>query len=86
MDYVPYHDTNRPEKSGLYVAYTNGPVSTRADRILLMYDVGMMTWFYPMSDVRYRDHVYGCVGPLPILRLTEGTTPDDHNLRHSELA
>ena len=57
-----------PIRSGLYVAYVNGPVEISADRVLLMWFDGQ--WFYPKSDQAYRGHIYGYLGPLPVMPLT----------------
>lgn len=67
---MDYEEGNKPMLSGLYVAYVNGPVTVSADRVLLMYmrDQG---WYYPHSDQKYRDTIYGFVGPLPVLKLED---------------
>ena len=57
-----------PLSPGVYVAYVNGPVNIRADRIFLMWFGGK--WQYPLSDQTYRDHVYGFIGPLPVMPLS----------------
>jgi hypothetical protein len=57
-----------PAQSGLYVAYVNGPMVVVADRIMLTFMVGK-GWSYPLSDQKFRDHVYACVGPFPVLKL-----------------
>lgn len=61
----------RPGGKGVYVAYVNDRVFTGkyAEKILLTWD--SQFWYYPMSAQRYRGTVYGCIGPLPALELTE---------------
>jgi hypothetical protein len=60
-----------PREKGLYVAYVNDTVCNAryADKRLLSWDG--KNWSYPMSAQNYRDTVYGCIGPLPALELTE---------------
>lgn len=69
---IAYHDTDQPGLDGLYVAYTNGMVRSRAERVFLTFDAKEGKWYHPMSDIKYRDKVYACIGPLPILKLTDG--------------
>lgn len=57
-----------PLRSGVYVAYVNGPMVVVADRIMLTFIVGQ-GWSYPRSDQKFRSNVYACVGPLPVLNL-----------------
>ena len=58
-----------PAAKGLYVAYVNDDCNMpTAKRILLMY---VDRWCYPLSDQNYRGHVYGWVGPLPIMKLED---------------
>ena len=60
---------NLPPAPGVYVAYTNSDMApTVTERVFLTWDG--QQWFYPMSDQRYRDHVYQWIGPLPVLHLT----------------
>lgn len=61
----------QPSGKGVYVAYVNDRVFTGkyAEKILLTWDG--QSWYYPMSAQRYRGTVYGCIGPLPALELTE---------------
>lgn len=61
----------KPEGKGVYVAYVNDSVFTAmyAEKILLTWDGSR--WYYPMSAQHYRGTVYGCIGPLPALELTE---------------
>lgn len=61
--------TGDPPVAGPYVAFVNGDLKGVAERIILHWDT--KHWWYPWSDQRYRRHVYGWVGPLPVLRLTE---------------
>lgn len=56
-----------PTKRGSYVAYVNGPIDIVADRIFLTWMDGK--WWYPLSPQAYRGHVYGFIGPLPIMPL-----------------
>jgi hypothetical protein len=57
-----------PHAPGLYVAYVDSDFGELlTERILLTWD--SKQWHYPMSDTRYRGHVYGWIGPLPIMRL-----------------
>jgi hypothetical protein len=58
---------DNPDVKGCYVAYVNGPVDIVAERIFLVWSG--LKWFYPLSDQVYRDHVYQCIGPLPVLPL-----------------
>jgi hypothetical protein len=60
--------TGAPKQHGIYVAYINGPVPNVADRVMLFWDGD---WSYPSSTQRYRDHVYGWVGPLPVMKLDD---------------
>lgn len=71
MDCIPYHDGDRPVATGSYVAYTNGPVNVRAEPVLLFFDAQERQWYHRGSDIKYRDKVYCCVGPLPIVPLTD---------------
>lgn len=71
MDYIPYIDGDQPLVSGTYVAYVNGPVNIRAEPILLFYDAQERQWCHRGSDMKFRDKVYCCVGPLPIVPLTD---------------
>lgn len=60
----------RPPRNGLYVVYVNDTVDKRAmaaQRRFLMWFDG--EWNYCMSDQRFRGHVYGWVGPIPIMKL-----------------
>ena len=55
-------------QKGLYVCYINHKfVENLTDKILLMWDGDY--FYHRSSDVRYREHIYGAVGPLPVLRL-----------------
>lgn len=54
-----------PSQPGLYVTYVNGPSDYAAKRIFLIWSSGK--WFYPSSDQIYRDHIYGFIGPIPVL-------------------
>lgn len=56
-----------PKEMGVYVAYINGPVMRYAERKLLFWDNN--GWLYLGSDQRYRDTVYGWIGPLPAMPL-----------------
>jgi hypothetical protein len=59
-----------PTLNGLYVAYTNYDYdSITAKRELLVCIDGK--WGYPQSDQNYRGHVYGFIGPIPIMRLED---------------
>lgn len=59
-----------PITVGAYVAYVNDDLVTRfAKRTLLFWDG--QRWGYPMSDQRFRGHVYQWIGPLPALKLEE---------------
>lgn len=61
---------DEPDQSGLYVAYINSDFTDKyADRKLLMWYDGQ--WTYPMSDQRFRGHVYECLGPLPTMELKD---------------
>ena len=64
-----YHE-GKPQVPGLYVAYVNDDLDPKgaryAKRIFLVWDG---RWNYPLSDQRYRGHVYQCVGPLPAMEL-----------------
>jgi len=59
-----------PASNGLYVAYINDEhVRTHAAKRLMMWFDGK--WYYPGSDQSYRDHVYGWIGPLPAMELSD---------------
>lgn len=59
-----------PIANGLYVAYVNPEVPVPfAEKRLLTFING--EWGYLGSDQKYRDHVYGYIGPLPALRLDD---------------
>lgn len=60
-----------------YVAYVNGPMVVAADRIFLFWDNNDRKWFYPFSAQTYRDHVYGWIGPLPVLKLQDEKQQDE---------
>jgi hypothetical protein len=61
---------DEPTTQGLYVVYTDPDwVGHTAERRLLLWVGGK--WGYPMSDQNFRGHVYGCIGPLPIMRLED---------------
>ena len=60
-----------PERNGLYVAYVNDGVPTFAAKQLLIWDNG--EWWLPPGTIKYRDHVYGWVGPLPAMKLEAST-------------
>jgi len=67
--YPEINDGDPPER-GTYVAYVNDEGLVRfAGRKMLNWDG--QKWSYPMSDQRYRDHVYGWIGPLPAMRLED---------------
>lgn len=57
--------------AGLYVVYVNDDVPNArfAARTILMWDGEC--WYYPSSDQRYRDYVYGFIGPLPPMQLKD---------------
>jgi hypothetical protein len=66
---LPIHE-GKPTVAGVYVAYVNGrPAMTYAERTFLYWDG--LRWSYLSSDVSYRDHVYGFVGPLPAMPITD---------------
>ena len=68
--YLEVHD-GTPPANGMYVAFVNGEyIETYAARELLMWINGQ--WGYRKSAERYRGHVYGWIGPLPALPLTDG--------------
>lgn len=61
----------KPIERGSYVAWVN-PADNAfrfAERIFLIWDGN--TWYYPMSDQRYRDTVYGWAGPLKGMELED---------------
>lgn len=61
---------DEPGETGLYVAYVDSDMArVSAERKLLFWLNGK--WGYPMSDQNFRGHVYGCIGPLPIMRLED---------------
>lgn len=61
---------DKPEQSGLYVVYIDSDMTTKwADRKLMMWHDNV--WTYPMSDQRFRGHVYECLGPLPAMPLLD---------------
>jgi hypothetical protein len=62
-----------PAKNGIYVAFVESklPGLPFRERILLMYVDEI--WSYPGSSVNYRGEVYGWIGPLPALRVQEGS-------------
>lgn len=62
-------EEDSPTIAGIYVAYVNGSLPMVANRVLLFWDGSK--WLYPLSDQKYRDHVYGWVGPLPVMRLED---------------
>lgn len=63
-------DGAHPAQVGLYVIYTNGPMTTRWAERKLMSWAGE-NWYHPLSDQRFRDHVYAFIGPLPALPLED---------------
>lgn len=58
-----------PTEPGAYVAYVNGLMPKVADRVILHWDGEH--WCHPWSDQKYRGHVYGWIGPLPVMQLEE---------------
>ena len=58
-----------PTEPGLYVAYINGKFPNTAEKKLLLYANGV--WIYPGSPEKYREQVYGWIGPLPALFLQD---------------
>lgn len=61
-----------PPKEGSYVVYVNDDVAPSmpvASRAIMQWSEGR--WWYPMSTQAYREHVYGWIGPLPVLRLED---------------
>lgn len=61
---------NVPAQNGLYVAYVDPDMDVPfSAKLLLMWMDGR--WGYPGSDQNYRGTVYGWVGPLPAMRLSE---------------
>lgn len=59
-----------PLLNGNYVAYIDDDFTPHiAKRIfLLWYD---NYWSYPTSDQKFRGHIYGWIGPIPNLKLTD---------------
>lgn len=59
-----------PAIKGHYVAYVNPDVKLlAAERVFLFWDGNR--WGYPRSDQNYRGHVYGWLGPLPVMQLED---------------
>lgn len=59
-----------PLIDGLYICYLdNALIHTYADRKMLMWFQGK--WGYPMSSQNYRGHVYGWIGPLPVMKFED---------------
>lgn len=55
-------------QKGLHVCYIDHEFAKNlTDKILLMWDGDY--FYHRSSDVKYRGHIYGAVGPLPTLRL-----------------
>jgi len=66
---LDYKEGN-PPTAGMYLAYVDDQFQTTfAARILLLWHGRQ--WNYPMSDARYRGHVYGWIGPLPVMRFAD---------------
>ena len=59
-----------PPVNGIYVAYVDDPhIELWAARELLQWHDGR--WSYRMSTQFYRGHVYGWIGPLPAMSLSD---------------
>lgn len=61
---------DEPSEDGLYVIYINDDYVTKyaLRKLMLRFN---NRWCYPGSDQYYRGHVYGCIGPLPILKFED---------------
>lgn len=72
MNEINYYDAEQFYllQKGLYVCYINHEFSENlTDRVLLMWDGDY--FYYRGSDIKYRSHIYGAVGPLPVLKLED---------------
>ena len=60
----------KPTETGLYLCYINpqGLFKNYADYIVLFWSD---RWYYRLSDQKYRDTVYQCIGPIPPLELVD---------------
>jgi len=72
MSGINYYDAAQFDclQKGLHVCYINHEFAENlTDKILLMWDGDY--FYHRSSDIKYRGHIYGAVGPLPILKLED---------------
>ncbi len=72
--------TGDPSKNGVYVAYVSPrmELSIWPDKMFLSWYENQ--WYHTGSDQKYRDTVYGFLGPLPSMRMRDLGKRKDKNL------